>query len=109
MRKMRPPLAEALHGFPIPYEQGLTSTEMLEACSRGDLDVFLLPGWQSPPHLARSKRSATRWRLCRSELHQDIILNDQMLIEPDGEVLLFRPRPDTSRMAAEWRRVRNAG
>jgi molybdopterin-dependent oxidoreductase alpha subunit len=77
------------YGFPIPYERGLTSTEMLEACARGDLDVFYCLGGNflrtmPDPENVRRALSTVPFRV-----HQDILVNDQMLIEPEGEVLLL--------------------
>lgn len=77
------------YGFPIPHERGLTSTEMVEACGRGELDVFYCLGGNfyrtlPDPELVRRSLAAVPFRV-----HQDIIVTDQMLIEPEGEVLLL--------------------
>lgn len=77
------------YGFPIPYDRGMTSTEMVEACDRGELDVFYCLGGNflrtlPDPDLVRRSLAKVPFRI-----HQDIILTDQMLIEPDGEVLLL--------------------
>lgn len=80
---------EKVYGFPVPYEQGLTSTEMLEACSRGDLDVFYCVGGNFLRTLPDPEKVRHALATVPFRVHQDIILNDQMLIEPEGEVLLL--------------------
>jgi predicted molibdopterin-dependent oxidoreductase YjgC len=84
--------AEALsqqYGFPVPGTPGLTSTEMVEAADRGELHMLYCAGGNflrtlpDPDYVARAlSRVALR-------VHQDIILTDQMLLDPGEEVLLL--------------------
>ncbi len=87
------PNAEALaahYGFPVPAWTGLTTTEMVEAAARGELDVFYLLGGNFLRTLPEP--DYTRAALARVPLriHQDIIVTDQMFIEP-GEAVLLLP------------------
>ena len=79
----------AQYKFPIPQRPGYTTPEMLEAAHRGLLDVFycvggnLLRTMPDPDHVQESlARIPVR-------IHQDIILTDQMLVEPGEEVWLL--------------------
>jgi len=79
----------AHYGFPIPGEPGLTATEMVEACARGELDVLYCVGGNflrtlpEPDYVARALESVPL------RVHQDIILTDQMFLEPGEEVILL--------------------
>ena len=84
--------AEALaaqYGFPIPSKPGYSTTEMLEAAHRRELDIFYLIGGNllrtmpDPEHVAASLQRVPL------RVHQDIIVTDQMLLEPGDEVLLL--------------------
>jgi molybdopterin-dependent oxidoreductase alpha subunit len=77
------------YGFTVPDWHGLTAVEMVEACARGELDVFYCLGGNflrtlpEPDYVARAMANVPL------RVHQDIILTDQMFIEPDGDVLLL--------------------
>lgn len=77
------------YGFEIPDWQGMTSPEMVDACANGDLDVLYSIGGNflrtlpDPNYVTRALANVPM------RVHQDIILNDQMLIEPKDEVLLL--------------------
>ena len=82
---------EAQYGFPIPAVKGFTTPQMLEAGYRGQLDVLYALGGNflrtmpDPDHVRQALgRTPVR-------IHQDIILVDQMFIEPPagGEVWLL--------------------
>lgn len=82
---------EAQYGFPIPNAKGFTTPQMLEAGYRGKLDVLYALGGNflrtmpDPDHVRQALgRTPVR-------IHQDIILVDQMFIEPPegGEVWLL--------------------
>ncbi|HEX5221316.1 MAG TPA: FdhF/YdeP family oxidoreductase [Verrucomicrobiae bacterium] len=84
--------AEALsiqYGFPIPSEPGLSTTEMVEASARGELDLLYCLGGNflhtlpEPDYVRRAMANAPM------RVHQDIILTDQMFIEAKEEVLLL--------------------
>jgi molybdopterin-dependent oxidoreductase alpha subunit len=77
------------YGFPVPDKPGLTTTEMVEACARGELDLLYCLGGNflrtlpEPDYVARAMANVPM------RVHQDIILTDQMLIEAKEEVLLL--------------------
>jgi molybdopterin-dependent oxidoreductase alpha subunit len=82
---------EAQYGFPISAAKGFTTPQMLEAGYRGKLDVLYALGGNflrtmpDPDHVRQALgRTPVR-------IHQDIILVDQMFIEPPegGEVWLL--------------------
>jgi len=79
----------AHYGFPVPEWPGLTTTEMVEAGFRGELDLFYLIGGNflrtlpDPDHVARAL-SRVPFRV-----HQDIMITDQMLLDPAEEVILL--------------------
>jgi molybdopterin-dependent oxidoreductase alpha subunit len=84
-------LSEA-YGFPVPDWPGLTAAEMVEAGERGELDVLYSLGGnflRTLPEPAYVARALSRIPL---RVHQDIILTDQMLLEPGEEVLLLPAR-----------------
>ena len=79
----------AQYGFPIPHQAGYTTPEMIEAAHRGMLDVFYCVGGNllrtmPDPDFVREAMSRAPVRV-----HQDIILTDQMFIEPAEEVWLL--------------------
>ena len=77
------------YGFPVPDWTGLTTTEMVEAGASGELDVLYCLGGNflrtlpEPDYVARAMGNIPL------RVHQDIILTDQMFIEPREEVLLL--------------------
>jgi predicted molibdopterin-dependent oxidoreductase YjgC len=79
----------AEYGFTVPAWPGLTSVEMVEAGGRGELDVLWCLGGNflrtlpEPSHVARAMANIPL------RVHQDIILTDQMFLEPREEVLLL--------------------
>jgi molybdopterin-dependent oxidoreductase alpha subunit len=76
------------YGFPIPEWTGLTAVEMVEACARGELDVFYCLGGNFLRTLPEPGYVADAMSRVPLRVHQDIILTDQMFIEGD-EVLLL--------------------
>jgi molybdopterin-dependent oxidoreductase alpha subunit len=77
------------YGFTVPAEPGLTATEMVEAGARGELDMLYCLGGNflrtlpEPDYVARAMSNIPL------RVHQDIILTDQMFLEPKEEVLLL--------------------
>ena len=75
--------------FDVPSWPGMTAVDMVEACGRGELDVFFNLGGNflrtlpEPDHVARSMANVPL------RVHQDIILTDQMFIEAREEVILL--------------------
>ena len=77
------------YGFTVPAEPGLAATEMVEAGARGELDLLYCLGGNflrtlpDPDYVARAMSNIPL------RVHQDIILTDQMFLEPKEEVLLL--------------------
>lgn len=79
----------AAYGFPVPEWPGLTAVEMVEACARRALDALYCVGGNflrtlpDPDHVA--------WSLGQVPLrvHQDILVTDQMLLDPADTVVLL--------------------
>jgi molybdopterin-dependent oxidoreductase alpha subunit len=77
------------YGFPVPDKPGLTATEMVEACARGELDLLYCLGGNflrtlpEPDYIARAMANVPM------RVHQDIILTDQMFLEAKEEALLL--------------------
>jgi molybdopterin-dependent oxidoreductase alpha subunit len=80
---------QAQYGFPIPDKPGLTTTEMVEACGSGNLEVLYCLGGNFLRTLPDPKVVANAMSKVPMRVHQDIILTDQMFIEGAGEVLLL--------------------
>jgi molybdopterin-dependent oxidoreductase alpha subunit len=77
------------YGFPVPDWLGMPATEMVEACERGELDVFYCLGGNflrtlPEPDYVREAMSRVPVRV-----HQDIILTDQMFIPAQEAVFLL--------------------
>jgi len=79
----------ALYGFEVPTWIGWTTTEMVEASARGELDVLYCLGGNflhtlpEPDYVRRALANAPL------RIHQDIMLTDQALIEAKEEVILL--------------------
>ena len=77
------------YGFEIPTWPGMTSVDMVEAGHRGELDLLWCLGGNflrtlpEPDHVARALEAVP------FRVHQDILLNDQMFLEPADTVLLL--------------------
>jgi molybdopterin-dependent oxidoreductase alpha subunit len=81
-------------GFMVPSEAGRTAPEMIDAAGRGELDVLFAAGGdflKVMPEPGRVRGALARIPL---RIHMDIVLSDQMLVEPGEEVLLL---PATTR------------
>jgi len=77
------------YGFPVPDKSGLTTTEMVEACDRGELDLFYMLGGNLLRNLPEPKYVTKALANCPLRVHQDVILTDMMFIEPKDEVILL--------------------
>jgi len=77
------------YGFDVPSQPGLTACEMVEACARGELDVLYCLGGNFLRTLPEPEHVAAAMANVPLRVHQDIILTDQMFIEPRDEVLLL--------------------
>jgi len=91
-RPINPETAMALsksYGFPVPDSPGLTTTEMVEAAARGELDLLYCLGGNFLRTLPEPSYVAAAMENIPMRVHQDIIVTDQMLLEPKEEVLLL--------------------
>ncbi|HEX2101948.1 MAG TPA: molybdopterin-dependent oxidoreductase, partial [Candidatus Synoicihabitans sp.] len=79
----------AAYGFAVPDWPGLAATEMVEAAHRGELDVFYLVGGNFLRTLPEPDYVAAALRRVPLRVHQDIIVTDQMLLDPADEVILL--------------------
>ncbi|MDZ4815178.1 MAG: FdhF/YdeP family oxidoreductase [Verrucomicrobiota bacterium] len=77
------------YGFTLPDWAGMPTTEMVEACSRGDLDVLYCLGGNFLRTLPEPKEVRKAMANCPMRVHQDIILTDQMFIDAKEEVILL--------------------
>ncbi|MES1168025.1 MAG: molybdopterin-dependent oxidoreductase, partial [Oleiharenicola lentus] len=77
------------YGFPVPDWPGLTTTEMVEAGYRGELDVFYQIGGNFLRTLPDPDHVVAAVERIPFRVHQDILLTDQMLIDPADEVILL--------------------
>ncbi len=78
------------YGFPVPAKPGLTTTEMVEAAARSELDVLYLVGGNFLRTLPEPEYVRAALQRVPLRVHQDIIVTDQMFIEP-GEAVLLLP------------------
>ena len=80
------------YGFPVPDAPGLTATEMVEAAARGELDLLYSLGGNLLRTLPDPDYVAGALARLPMRVHQDIVVTDQMLIDPiaeDGQVILL--------------------
>jgi molybdopterin-dependent oxidoreductase alpha subunit len=77
------------YGFSVPTEPGLTAVQMVDAAARGELDLLYCVGGNFLRTLPEPGYVALAMAKPPLRVHQDIILNDQMLIDPEGDVLLL--------------------
>ena len=84
-------LIGARWGFAVPDRPGLTATEMLEAAGTGDLDVLYASGGNFLDVLPDPDGVRRALARVSTRVHQDIVLTDQMLVDPPpgGTVLLL--------------------
>src|SRR5207248_9313917 len=73
----------------LPAAIGLTACEMVEAGARGELDLLYCLGGNFLRTLPEPDYVASAMANVPLRVHQDIILTDQMFIEPREEVLLL--------------------
>ena len=84
-------------GFDVPAHSGLTAAEIPEAALRGDLDLLWMSGGnflEALPDPAMVERAMEAVPL---RVHQDIVVNTQMLLPGDDVILL----PVTTRYEQE--------
>ena len=79
----------AHYGFPVPDWPGLEATEMVEAAHRGQIDVLYQIGGNFLRTLPDSRHVTEALARVKLRVHQDILITDQMLLEPQEEVILL--------------------
>src|SRR6267142_107867 len=77
------------YGFPVPDWVGLTTTEMVEASARGQLDLLYCLGGNFLRTLPEPDYVREALANVPLRVHQDIILTDQMFIPAKEEVILL--------------------
>jgi len=77
------------YGFPVPDEPGLSAPDMIEAAHGGRLDVLYSVGGNLLRTLPEPDFVAEALARVPLRVHQDILVTDQMLLEPGEEVLLL--------------------
>jgi molybdopterin-dependent oxidoreductase alpha subunit len=77
------------YGFAVPDWPGITTTEMVEAGASGELDLLYCLGGNFLRTLPDPNYVAAAMANIPCRVHQDIILTDQMFIEPKEEVILL--------------------
>jgi molybdopterin-dependent oxidoreductase alpha subunit len=79
----------AHYRFDVPDWVGLAAPEMVEAAARGQLDLLYCIGGNFLRTLPEPDYVAHAMANVPLRVHQDIILTDQMFIEPKEEVILL--------------------
>ena len=79
----------AQYQFPVPDWPGLNSVEMVEAAGRGELELLYCLGGNFLRTLPDPNVVARNLERVPLRVHQDILLTDQMLIDPSDEVILL--------------------
>jgi len=77
------------YGFDVPATPGLTAPEMVEAAARGDLDLLYCVGGNFLRTLPDPDYVAAAMARIPLRVHQDIVLTDQLFLEPCEEVILL--------------------
>ena len=80
------------YGFEVPNTPGLTAAEMVEACARDQLEMLYCVGGNFLRTLPEPDYIAAAMANVPLRVHQDIILTDQLFIDPAGrgeEVVLL--------------------
>ncbi len=80
---------ETHYGFAVPDWPGLATVEMVEASHRGLIDVLYMIGGNFLRTLPEPRHVAEALARVPLRVHQDIIVTDQMLLDPAGEVILL--------------------
>jgi molybdopterin-dependent oxidoreductase alpha subunit len=80
--------------FEVPATPGMTAPEMLDAAGRGELDVLFAVGGDFLGVLPEPERVREALARIPLRVHVDIVVSEQMLVEPGEDVLLL---PATTR------------
>jgi molybdopterin-dependent oxidoreductase alpha subunit len=85
---------EEIWGFPVPRSLGRTASDQVEASAAGGIDVFWIVGGNFLETLSGAERNRAALSRPGLRIHQDIVLNRSMLVDPSDTVLLL---PATTR------------
>jgi molybdopterin-dependent oxidoreductase alpha subunit len=80
---------EVLWGFSVPRGKGLTAGDQIEAAAEGRIDVFWITGGNFLQTLAGTDRNRAALARPGLRIHQDIVVNSSMLVDPSDTVLLL--------------------
>jgi molybdopterin-dependent oxidoreductase alpha subunit len=80
---------ETLWGFPVPRAKGLSAGDEVEAAADGRIDVFWIVGGNFLETLSGASRSRAALATPPLRIHQDIVVNTSMLVDPSDTVLLL--------------------
>jgi molybdopterin-dependent oxidoreductase alpha subunit len=80
---------EEAWGFPVPRGKGLTAGDQVEAAADGKIDVFWIVGGNFLETLAGAARSRAALARPGLRIHQDVVVNRSMLVDPSDTVLLL--------------------
>jgi molybdopterin-dependent oxidoreductase alpha subunit len=78
-----------LWGFDVPDWRGLNAVEMIEAAHEGRIDLFYQIGGNFLETLPEPDYVAAAIARLPMRIHQDIVLNPQMMVAPNDTVLLL--------------------
>ncbi len=79
-------------GFPVPDRPGRTTPDMVAASGRGEVDVLYAVGGNFVATLPRPDLVIEALGRVPLRIHQDIVVNQQMLVDPAETVLLLPAR-----------------
>ena len=82
----------ALWGFPVPEAPGMTTVDYLEAAHRGELDALYCIGGNFLETMPDPPRIAEALARIPLRIHSDIVVTNQMLVEPAEVVYLLPAR-----------------
>jgi molybdopterin-dependent oxidoreductase alpha subunit len=83
---------EKLWGFPVPHESGMTTVDYLEASIRGELDALYCIGGNFLETMPEPDRIASGLAKIPLRIHSDIVITNQMLVDPAETVFLLPAR-----------------
>jgi molybdopterin-dependent oxidoreductase alpha subunit len=81
-----------LYGFAVPSRPGRSTTEMITACAKGEVDVLYSVGGNFLETLPKPRVVAQALERVPLRIHQDVVVTSQMLLEPRETVLLLPAR-----------------
>jgi len=82
-------LWESVWGFPLPRGKGLTASDQVDAAADGKIDVFWITGGNFLETLSGAARNRAALSRPGLRIHQDIVVNRAMLVDPSDTVLLL--------------------